>query len=66
MGFILGVIFVACGLLMLIDPKVFYEITEEWKTGGTGEPSDFYLIETRIGGTIITILGFAGIIFTFI
>lgn len=56
--FILGVIIVIfIGLLMLLNPYLVYEITEEWKNDGGGEPSKSYIWQTRISGIICLVVG---------
>lgn len=58
MGAICGGIFVTVlGLVMLIRPELCYKISESWKTEGGGEPSSWYLFNTRLGGGIFTLVG---------
>lgn len=45
----LGIILVIVGLVMLISPKTFYQITENWKNNSEIEPSKLYIISTRFG-----------------
>lgn len=65
MYLLLGVIFLVCGGIMLIKPRVFYEITESWKNNAEGEPSGLYLLSTRVGGGFFLAVGIAGIIVFF-
>lgn len=65
MYFILGMVLLAVGLLMVIRPQVFYDLTESWKNSGAGEPSRMYLFSTRFGGVMCSAAGIAGIVVTF-
>ncbi len=58
----LGIILVIVGVVMLISPKTFYQITENWKNNSEIEPSKLYIISTRFGGCAFLIVGLAGII----
>lgn len=53
---ILGIIVAIVGIVMLVNPHGFYEVTQSWKSNG-GEPSDAYLLHTRIGGVIFLLVG---------
>ncbi len=63
----LGIIFVIIGLIMLISPKTFYQITENWKDNNkSNEPSKSYIISTKFGGCAFLIVGLASIIICFV
>ena len=53
---ILGIVVAIVGSFMLANPRGFYEVTQSWKTNG-GEPSDAYLLHTRIGGAVFLLVG---------
>lgn len=40
------------GLFMFCCPSLFWELFESWKNAGSTEPSESYLLQTRIGGGI--------------
>jgi hypothetical protein len=61
MYIIIGIFTIAFGIVAIIRPATFYEINEWWKSDG-GEPSDFYLATTRLGGIGAIIIGIAAII----
>lgn len=61
MYLIIGVFLIGIGLIMLIDPQMFFEITESWKVDRDSQPSDWYILNTRIGGGIMLIVGCGGI-----
>jgi hypothetical protein len=52
------------GLLMLVRPTVFWAITESWKSNDATEPSDMYILSTRFGGVMCTLIG-VGVIITY-
>lgn len=45
------------GLLSLFKPDVVWMISESWKSSADAEPSDSYLVITRISGAIVTEVG---------
>ncbi|MBR1743600.1 MAG: hypothetical protein IJ733_17375 [Lachnospiraceae bacterium] len=59
---IAGIILLIIGILMIFDPGFYYEVTEGWKSSSMGEPSTFFVVSTRIGGVIFSVVGLAGII----
>jgi hypothetical protein len=50
---------------MLYKPPLIWIITESWKSNDATEPSDLYILSTRIGGIMFTLVGLGGI-FVFI
>ncbi|MBQ7866004.1 MAG: hypothetical protein IJ350_06490 [Clostridia bacterium] len=62
---VIGSIFVLLfGLFMALLPALWWEMTESWKSNAT-EPSDRYLLTTRINGAFFAIVGLACLIGTF-
>jgi hypothetical protein len=62
MFYLLEIFILSIGLLMTIRPDVVWTIKESWKSNDATEPSDFYLLTTRIGGVLFLAAGlFAGI-----
>lgn len=59
---IIGIILIFVGALLLFNPKAVFYITESWKSYSSSEPSNLYLISTRIGGAIMCLVGITGII----
>ncbi len=45
------------GAVMILFPKVIYVLTESWKNDVAQEPSDTYIMVTRIGGAAFLLLG---------
>lgn len=62
MYIVLGIVIAILGAFMLVKPEAVYALTESWKSNTSGEPSDFYLLSTRIGGGIFLVMGLAGAI----
>ncbi len=63
---LLGIILFLIGLLMLIKPKIVWQITEEWKSYDATEPSDFYIKSTRFGGVMFLLVGVGSLIAFFL
>lgn len=66
MYLILGIVLLALGLLMVLRPQVFFELTESWKSSSAGEPSKLYLFSTRFGGVLFIAVGIASIVVNFL
>ena len=65
MYLIVGINFLVFGIVLLLKPRLFYDITESWKSNVTGDPSDLYIFSTRFGGVVVAIVGVASIIVHF-
>lgn len=66
MYLILGIVFLALGLLMILRPQVLFELVESWKSDSLGEPSRMYLLSTRFGGVLVAAVGIASIVVNFL
>ena len=62
MYIVMGIFLICIGLVMLISPKTFFEITESWKGGSARDVSGLYIISTRFGGAMFLVVGLASII----
>ncbi len=62
MYILIGIIFIAIGVVMLVRPETVFQITESWKSSTNNEPSNLYIASTRIGGIAFLIIGAASII----
>lgn len=58
-----GIIFLVIGLLMVVSPSIFFQITESWKSDKANEPSELFKISTRVGGCVFIIIGIACLVF---
>jgi uncharacterized membrane protein len=63
---ILSIILMLAGLLMIFRTPLLWKITESWTSKDGTEPSELYLWNTRFGGVICTLIGFAGLLVYFI
>ena len=55
---IAGIIFCVMGAAMLVlPPKTLWKIAEKWKTKGSGQPSDKYVLIARILGVVFAAVG---------
>lgn len=61
-----GVCFITLGLFMFLKPDIIWKLTEQWKSYYADEPSDLYLISTKLGGAAFGILGIVVIVLPFI
>ena len=66
MMLLFSIVVLIVGLIMLLNPTAWWQITEEWKSYSASEPSAFYIKITRIGGGIPTAAGIAGVILFFV
>lgn len=52
-----GIIILALGVFVFLNPHLVWKLTEEWKSYHADEPSDLYLKSTRIGGVLFALFG---------
>ncbi len=52
-----GVLLIAVGTVMIVSPKLFYAVTESWKSDPGAEPSHLFALSTRIGGVLFFLAG---------
>ncbi|MVP01699.1 hypothetical protein EDM21_19580 [Paenibacillus sp. N10] len=55
----MGLFLVLMGGLMVFKTQLLWELTEKWKSNDGTEPSDLYMLNTRVGGAIFTLVGSA-------
>lgn len=66
MKYLLLLILFIAGMLAVFRPKVVWQITESWKSDDATDPSDLYILITRISGVLFLLLtGFALLVFIF-
>ena len=65
-GLLVAILFLIIGFVMLRFPEFIYEITESWKSYSYGEPSDLYILSTRVGGAVFILIGIACIVVAFV
>ena len=57
MEIICSILIILLGLFLVIKPDWVYYISESWKSNFNSEPSNLYLVSTKIGGLIVLIIG---------
>ncbi|WP_078548800.1 DUF6199 family natural product biosynthesis protein [Litchfieldia alkalitelluris] len=63
---LLGIILFIIGLTMIIKPSFIWLIAESWKSEDATEPSGLYLMSTRFGGIMCSLVGISSIVITFL
>lgn len=61
-----GFLFLALGIFIFLKPDLIWKLTEEWKSYGAAEPSDFYRLSTKAGGILLSLLGMTMVILPWI
>ena len=61
-----GIVIFLWGLFMFRSPYKFWELFESWKNSSNAEPSKFYLVEVRIGGSICMLVGLIVVVCSFL
>ena len=62
MYILLSLLLVGLGIIMLLKPRLFFDITESWKSHTSSEPSKMYLFSTRLGGVMCLLAGIFGLV----
>lgn len=60
-----GLLLMGLGALYFLRLDLVWKYTEQWKSYRADEPSDFYRLNTKIGGAVFFLVGLAGLIFSF-
>lgn len=63
---IVGVVFLLLGVLAFLRPDLIWKVTEQWKSYRADEPSDLYVLSTKVGGVLLALVGIAAIVVPFI
>lgn len=58
----IGIFLFVMGGVMLIKPKTIWKIAESWKVKTNAEPTELYIILSRIAGSILVIGGICAIL----
>ncbi len=61
-AFMIGIIFLAVGVLVFCNPRGWYTLTESWKHEEGAEPSASFITSTKFGGCILIGIGVLGIL----
>lgn len=61
MYILVAIIFVIVGVFMTVLPRKVYNITQSWKNNSEAEPSQAYIVTTRLAGVAFFILAIVSI-----
>lgn len=61
-----GLLLMGLGALYFLRPDLVWKYTERWKSYSADEPSDFYKLNTKIGGAVFFLVGLAGLLLQWI
>jgi hypothetical protein len=60
MTVLIAIFLIIVGILATFRPDIVWTINESWKSNDATEPSDIYILTTRIGGILLLIVGVVG------
>lgn len=61
MNLLFGIVLILVGLLLLLSPQTWFDLTESWKHSSAAEPSKLWILSTRFGGVMCILVGILGI-----
>ena len=61
-----GVVFVVLGVFLFVRPDLVWKLTEQWKSYRADEPSELYVISTKVGGVAFALCGVAAVVLPFV
>ena len=50
------------GILIFLKPEWLWALTEQWKSYAADGPSDFYILNTKIGGVLFAVFGVVALV----
>lgn len=57
MFFLFGIVVIIIGIVNIVYPQFAWYLKEGWKVDGDSEPSDLYLMMSRISGVAALFMG---------
>lgn len=57
-----GIVFLALGAFLFFRPDLVWKLTEQWKSYRADEPSELYVISTKVGGVAFALCGVAAVV----
>ncbi len=54
--------FIVGGILIFLKPEWLWALTEQWKSYAADGPSDFYILNTKIGGVLFAVFGVVALV----
>lgn len=61
-----GIVFLALGAFLFFRPDLVWKLTEQWKSYQADEPSELYVISTKVGGVAFALCGVAAVVLPFV
>lgn len=61
-----GIVFLALGAFLFFRPDLVWKLTEQWKSHRADEPSELYVIFTKVGGVAFALCGVAAVVLPFV
>lgn len=61
-----GIVFLALGAFLFFRPDLVWKLTEQWKSYRADEPSELYVISTKVGGVAFALCGAAAFLLPFV
>ncbi len=61
-----GIVFLALGAFLFFRPDLVWKLTEQWKSYRADEPSELYVISTKVGGVAFALCGVAAVVLPFV
>ena len=61
-----GIVFLALGAFLFFRPDLVWKLTEQWKSYRADEPSELYVIPTKVGGVAFALCGVAAVVLPFV
>lgn len=61
-----GIVFLALGAFLFFRPDLVWKLTEQWKSYRADEPSELYVISTKVGGVVFALCGVAAVVLPFV
>ena len=57
-----GIVFLALGAFLFFRPDLVWKLTEQWKSYRADEPSELYVLSTKVGGVAFALCGAAAVV----
>ena len=58
----LSIVVLLIGILIVLKPKIVYNLTQKWRSANNSEPSALYIFVIRFWGVLFVLLGIAALI----
>ena len=61
-----GIVLIGIGAFLFLKPDLMWKLTEQWKSYRADEPSELYVISTKVGGVAFALCGVAAVVLPFV